>query len=174
MDEFTKSLDNSDATSRHPKLFIFSITHGAPADSVIEKIRHTLRKGDILLDGGNEHYRFTERRQDDLGKHGVHWVGCGVSGGYQSARRGPSMSPGGDEKAIKQILPLLRKFAAKDHRDGHPCVEYMGPRGSGHYIKMVHNGIEYITISYASYTNGFELCQKKTRALYSTTLYSSC
>ncbi|KAI1479749.1 6-phosphogluconate dehydrogenase, decarboxylating [Daldinia eschscholtzii] len=135
--EFTKSLD-----SQPRKIFIFSITHGWPADSVLEKIKDDLKAGDIILDGGNENYRNTERRQKELESKGVKWIGMGVSGGYQSARRGPSMSPGGDREAIEFVLPLLEKFAAKSPVDGKPCVQYMGPRGAGHYVKMVHNGIE--------------------------------
>ncbi|KAI1074208.1 6-phosphogluconate dehydrogenase, decarboxylating [Whalleya microplaca] len=135
--EFTKSLD-----SQPRKIFIFSITHGWPADSVLEKIRGDLKPGDIILDGGNENYRNTERRQKELGPKGVKWIGMGVSGGYQSARRGPSMSPGGDREAIEFVLPLLEKFAAKSALDGKPCVQYIGPHGAGHYVKMVHNGIE--------------------------------
>lgn len=124
------------------RFFIFSITHGWPADSVLDKIRNGLRRGDIIMDGGNEHYRNTERRQKELESKGVSWIGCGVSGGYQSARRGPSLSLGGDPKAIDLILPLLKSFAAKDKKSGEPCVGNMGPGGAGHYVKMVHNGIE--------------------------------
>ncbi|OTB05036.1 hypothetical protein M426DRAFT_57717 [Hypoxylon sp. CI-4A] len=135
--EFAKSLD-----SQPRKIFIFSITHGGPADEVLEKIKDDLKEGDIILDGGNENYRNTERRQKELESKGVKWVGMGVSGGYQSARRGPSMSPGGDREAVEFVLPLLEKFSAKSAVDGRPCVQYMGPRGAGHYVKMVHNGIE--------------------------------
>ncbi|KAK4241595.1 6-phosphogluconate dehydrogenase [Achaetomium macrosporum] len=135
--EFTKSLE-----SQPRKIFIFSITHGWPADSVLDKIRDDLREGDIILDGGNEHYRNTERRQKELESKGIKWIGMGVSGGYQSARRGPSLSPGGDKEAVEFVLPLLEKFSAKSPKDGKPCVQYMGPRGAGHFVKMVHNGIE--------------------------------
>jgi 6-phosphogluconate dehydrogenase len=135
--EFTKSLNVAPR-----KVFIFSITHGNAADSVLESIEKDLMEGDIVLDGGNEHYRNTERRQKKLSCKGVNWIGMGVSGGYQSARRGPSMSPGGNKEAIETVLPLLREFAAKDEKSGQPCVEYIGPAGSGHYVKMVHNGIE--------------------------------
>jgi len=134
--EFTKSL-----ASQPRKIFIFSITHGWPADFILEKIWDDLGDGDIILDGGNENYRNTERRQKKCEEKGVKWVGMGVSGGYQSARRGPSMSPGGDKEAIEFVLPLLEKFSAKE-KNGKPCVQYMGPRGAGHYVKMVHNGIE--------------------------------
>lgn len=138
IDQFTKSLEGRGER----KLFMFSITHGHPADSVLAQIKHDLKAGDIIMDGGNENYRRTERRQRELEPLGVKWIGMGVSGGYQSARRGPSLSPGGDKQAIEIVLPLLEKYSAKDRRTGLPCVTYVGPGGSGHFVKMVHNGIE--------------------------------
>jgi 6-phosphogluconate dehydrogenase len=93
---------------------------------VLDKIRDDLREGDIILDGGNEHYRNTERRQRELEAKGVMWIGMGVSGGYQSARRGPSLSLGGDKEAVEFVLPMLERFAAKSPKDGKPCVQYMG------------------------------------------------
>lgn len=138
LDEFTKSLEEQGGR----KLFVFSITHGHPVDSVLSKIKHDLKKGDIILDGGNEHYRNTERRQKECDEIGVSWIGMGVTGGYQSARHGPSMSPGGDPKALEEVLPFLELYAAKDPKSGDPCVTNFGPGGSGHYVKMVHNGIE--------------------------------
>jgi 6-phosphogluconate dehydrogenase len=138
IDKFSKSLENRGER----KLFMFSITHGHPADSVLSQIKHDLKAGDIILDGGNENYRRTERRQEELKQLGVSWIGMGVSGGYQSARRGPSLSPGGDKKAIETVLPLLELYAAKDRKSGKPCVTYVGPGGAGHFVKMVHNGIE--------------------------------
>ncbi|EPQ54339.1 6-phosphogluconate dehydrogenase, decarboxylating [Gloeophyllum trabeum ATCC 11539] len=137
-DPFISSLGGKDTR----KLFVFSIKHGSPADQVLESMDKYLTKGDIILDGGNEWYLNTERRQKELGKRGVHYIGMGVSGGYQSARRGPSMSPGGNPDAVKEVLPILEKFAAKDKKTGAPCVTAIGPGGSGHYVKMVHNGIE--------------------------------
>lgn len=129
--DFVKSLDGAER-----KLFMFSITHGNPADSVLDKIQDELKDGDIVLDGGNEHYRNTERRQKQLESKGVKWIGMGVSGGYQSARRGPSLSPGGDRDAIELALPLLEQYAARDAKTGDPCVDYIGPRGAGHYVKV--------------------------------------
>ena len=138
IDEFTQSLEGKGER----KLFMFSITHGHPADSVLGMIKHALRKGDIVLDGGNEHYRKTERRQRECAEIGVNWIGMGVSGGYQSARHGPSLSPGGNAHAIDLVMPLLELYAAKDPRSGKPCVTKVGPGGAGHYVKMIHNGIE--------------------------------
>jgi 6-phosphogluconate dehydrogenase len=137
VDEFTKSLEGGER-----KIFMFSITHGPPADSVLGMIKHDLKKGDIVLDGGNENYRRTERRQKECAEIGVSWIGMGVSGGYQSARRGPSLSPSGDAQALELIMPLLQRYAAKDPKSGTPCVTRIGPGGSGHFVKMVHNGIE--------------------------------
>ncbi|KAL2819594.1 nucleoside phosphorylase domain-containing protein [Aspergillus cavernicola] len=138
IDKFTKSLDGQGER----KIFLFSITHGGPADSVLAMIKKDLKKGDIILDGGNENYRQTERRQRECAGIGVSWIGLGVSGGYQSARRGPSLSPGGDKAALDVVMPLLELYAAKDAKTGLPCVTRVGPAGSGHFVKMVHNGIE--------------------------------
>ncbi|KAL1581695.1 hypothetical protein WHR41_09525 [Cladosporium halotolerans] len=118
--DFVKSLESAPR-----KLFMFSITHGSPADSVLEKIKDDLAEGDIIIDGGNEHF--------------IAILNGGS--GYQAARRGPSMTPGGERKAVEEVLPLLERYAAKDS-NGNPCVGYIGPKGSGHYVKMVHNGIE--------------------------------
>jgi 6-phosphogluconate dehydrogenase len=128
--EFTQSMKDA-----KPAVYVFSITHGEPADSVLVKIKDDLREGDIILDGGNENYRNTERRQRELEERKVNWVGMGVSGGYQSARRGPSMSPGGNKEAIEKVLPLLEKFSAKDPKSQSPCVAYIGPKGAGHYVR---------------------------------------
>ncbi|KAJ5189436.1 Fibritin/6-phosphogluconate dehydrogenase C-terminal extension [Penicillium cf. griseofulvum] len=138
INQFSKSLEGKSDR----KLFMFSITHGHPADKVLRMLKPDLKDGDIILDGGNENYRSTERRQKECAAIGVSWVGMGVSGGYQSARRGPSLSPGGDAKAIECVMPFLESYAAHDPKSGTPCVKRMGPGGSGHYIKMVHNGIE--------------------------------
>lgn len=138
--KFTQSLEGKNANDR--KLFMFSVTHGAPADSVLGMLKGDLKRGDIVLDGGNENYRRTERRQKECKAIGVDWIGMGVSGGYQSARRGPSLSPGGDAKAIALVMPFLEQYAAKAPKDGTPCVTRIGPGGSGHFVKMVHNGIE--------------------------------
>lgn len=128
--------------SASPKLLVLSIPHGGAADKVLEDIRDYLIEGDIILDGGNEWYENAQRRQKALHPKGISYISMGVSGGYQSARRGPSISPSGDKKALDSVLPLLEKFAAKDVKTGKPCVTNLGPAGCGHYVKMVHNGIE--------------------------------
>lgn len=96
-----------------PRILVFSLPHGKTVDKVLGEILPLLDQGDIILDGGNEWWEDTERRQGLCAPKGVRWIGCGVSGGYQSARRGPSMSPGGDRDAYKHVEPLLKKWAAK-------------------------------------------------------------
>ncbi|KAI1753442.1 6-phosphogluconate dehydrogenase [Xylaria castorea] len=123
------------------KVFVFSTPHGGPADKCVESLKPYLKAGDVIIDCGNEHWENTERRQRDLDPKGVHYIGCGVSGGYQSARAGPSMSPGGSAEGLEKVMPFLRSIAAKDSQ-GRPCTNPVGPGGSGHYVKMVHNGIE--------------------------------
>ena len=124
-----------------PKVFLLSIPHGSVGDSIVESLNPYISREDILVDFSNEHYEATQRRQAKLMTRGVRYIGSGVSGGYQSARAGPSISPGGDKSALGQIMPLLKKVAAKD-KNGNPCVAEIGPGGSGQYVKMIHNGIE--------------------------------
>ncbi|KAI8932514.1 hypothetical protein NX059_010693 [Plenodomus lindquistii] len=125
-----------------PCLLVFSLPHGNVGDKVLEGLIPHLSRDDIILDCGNEHFANTERRQHKVKDTGIRYIGCGVSGGYQAARAGPSMCPGGDQSALQDILPLLRKVAAKD-KNGNPCVGAIGKGGAGHYVKMVHNGIEH-------------------------------
>ncbi|KAJ9644209.1 hypothetical protein H2204_001560 [Knufia peltigerae] len=128
-------------SGQDPKLFVFSIPHGGAGDAVLKDLRPHLERGDIILDCSNEYWKFTERRQRELEPHGIHYIGCGVSGGYQSARHGPSLSPGGNAEVLKKVIPFLQRVAAKD-KQGRACTTPIGPRGSGHYVKMIHNGIE--------------------------------
>ncbi|KAF2186501.1 6-phosphogluconate dehydrogenase-like protein [Zopfia rhizophila CBS 207.26] len=125
-----------------PRLLVFSLPHGTVGDKVLEGLIPHLSPNDIILDCGNEHYQNTERRQNKCKDTGIRYIGCGVSGGYQAARAGPSICPGGDERALKEVMPLLERVAAKD-KHGKPCVGIVGRGGSGHYVKMVHNGIEH-------------------------------
>ena len=125
-----------------PKVFVFSVPHGAVGDKTVEGLRPYLKKGDIMMDASNELWKDTERRQKLLEPDGVHYIGMGVSGGYQSARHGPSISPGGSKEALDLVMPFLKKVAARD-KQGRPCTAEVGPGGSGHYVKMVHNGIEH-------------------------------
>ncbi|KAK4991032.1 hypothetical protein LTR50_002110 [Elasticomyces elasticus] len=124
------------------KVFVFSLPHGSVGDTVLGGLLPFLKKGDIIIDAGNEHWENTERRQGKCTTKGIRYVGMGVSGGYQAARRGPSMCPGADDESLDIVMPLLRKAAAKDSK-GNPCVGKAGTGGSGHYVKMIHNGIEH-------------------------------
>ena len=114
---------------------------GAPVDAVINQLVPLLEKGDVIIDGGNSLFTDTQRRCKDLEGRGLHFVGCGVSGGEEGALKGPSLMPGGPRESWDIIAPIFTKIAAIV--DGEPCCRYMGPDGAGHYVKMVHNGIEY-------------------------------
>ncbi len=130
------------AVLEKPRRVLFMVPAGPPVDSVIAMLRPHLESGDILIDGGNSHFVDTDRRCRELEAAGLHFVGAGVSGGEEGALRGPAIMPGGARAAWEALAPIFRAMAAKAE-DGEPCVEYMGPRGAGHYVKMVHNGIEY-------------------------------
>ena len=116
---------------------------GDPVDELIEECLPFLEKGDIVIDGGNSHYPDTERRNQMLKAKGILYVGTGVSGGEEGARRGPSIMPGGNPDAWPQIKSIFQGISAKAEEDGLPCCDWVGDGGSGHYVKMVHNGIEY-------------------------------
>lgn len=139
-----------------PKIVMMLVPAGKIVDSVIEELLQVLDKGDIIIDGGNSHFTDTERRFVDLEKKGYHFVGMGVSGGEEGARKGPSMMPGGDKEAYKYLKPILEKIAA--HVNGEPTVAYMGERSAGHFVKMVHNGIEYALMQLISET--YEVLKK--------------
>jgi 6-phosphogluconate dehydrogenase len=125
-----------------PRRVLMMVPAGPPVDSVIAHLRPHLDEGDILIDGGNSLFTDTDRRSDDLAATGFRFVGTGVSGGEEGALLGPAIMPGGPKEAWEALAPIFRAIAAKAE-DGEPCVEHMGPRGAGHYVKMVHNGIEY-------------------------------
>ena len=125
-----------------PRRVLIMVPAGAAVDSAIAHLKPHMEPGDILIDGGNSFFQDTERRSQELAKEGFNYVGMGVSGGEEGALWGPSMMPGGQPEAWEALKPILKAIAAKSE-DGEPCVEYMGPRGAGHYVKMIHNGIEY-------------------------------
>ncbi len=125
-----------------PRRVLMMVPAGAPVDSAIAHLKPYLEQGDILIDGGNSFFLDTERRNKELEGEGFNFVGTGVSGGEEGALWGPAIMPGGQREAWDALAPNFRAIAAKAE-DGAPCVEYMGPRGAGHYVKMVHNGIEY-------------------------------
>jgi 6-phosphogluconate dehydrogenase len=130
-----------DALAR-PRKILIMVPAGKPVDSAVEHLRPHLAPGDILIDGGNSYFLDTDRRADALEGAGFRFIGMGVSGGEEGALHGPAIMPGGARDAWTGIEPIFRAIAAKAE-DGEPCVAYMGPRGAGHYVKMVHNGIEY-------------------------------
>jgi len=136
LEEFVDSLEK-------PRRILMMVKAGAGTDATIESLRPLLEKGDILIDGGNTHFTDTIRRNEALAKSGLHFIGTGVSGGEEGALKGPSIMPGGQREAYDLVAPILTEIAAKAPDDGEPCVAYMGPNGAGHFVKMVHNGIEY-------------------------------
>ena len=129
------------ASLRRPRRIILLIKAGAVTDKGIASLMPYLDAGDIIVDAGNEYFKETERRAAELAPKGIRFFGMGVSGGEEGARHGPSMMPGGDKAAYEELSPVFTKIAAQV-ADG-PCVTYIGPGGAGHYVKMVHNGIEY-------------------------------
>jgi 6-phosphogluconate dehydrogenase len=129
------------AKLERPRRIIMMVKAGKPVDDTIAAVKPFLDKDDMLVDGGNEFFENTERRARALEGEGLNYVGMGVSGGEEGARHGPSMMPGGQRFAYDALAPILTKIAAQV--DDGPCVDYMGPGGAGHYVKMVHNGIEY-------------------------------
>ncbi|MBW4889171.1 NADP-dependent phosphogluconate dehydrogenase [Mucilaginibacter sp. HMF5004] len=152
------------ASLNSPKAIMMLVPAGKIVDEVIEELLPFLDKGDILIDGGNSHFTDTNRRVDYLEAKGFHFFGMGVSGGEEGARRGPSMMPGGDKAAYNVMKPILEAIAAKI--DGVPCVTYIGPGASGHFVKMVHNGIEYglmqlIAETYEVLRNGLQLSNEE-------------
>lgn len=134
LEEFVKSLER-------PRKILIMVKAGAAVDAVIDQLKPLLEPGDIIIDGGNSLYEDTERRTRDLEAAGLRFIGMGVSGGEEGALNGPSLMPGGTKDSYEYLQPILSKIAAQV--DDGPCVTYIGPGGSGHYVKMVHNGIEY-------------------------------
>jgi 6-phosphogluconate dehydrogenase len=134
MQEFVASL-------RRPRAIIIMVQAGQPTDAVIGELVPLLDEGDIVVDCGNAHYDDTRRREAALRDNGLHFVGCGVSGGEEGALNGPSIMPGGSAESYKRLGPILESIAAQ--YEGTPCCTHIGPDGAGHFVKMVHNGIEY-------------------------------
>ena len=161
-EEFVKSL-------QLPRKIILLVKAGGPVDWTIDLIKPFLNQGDIIIDGGNSHFKETERRQQELKEAGLFMIGSGTSGGEKGALLGPSLMPGGDRQAYEQIRPIWEAIAAKVP-DG-PCVTYIGPGGSGHFVKMVHNGIEYgdmqlIAEAYGLFRDGFGLSADETADIF--------
>lgn len=134
LEEFVNSLER-------PRQILIMVKAGNPVDAVIQQLKPLLEEGDMIIDGGNSLYEDTERRNQELEASGLGFVGMGVSGGEEGALNGPSLMPGGTKAAYQELEPILTKIAAQV--DDGPCVTFIGPGGAGHYVKMVHNGIEY-------------------------------
>lgn len=133
--EFIQSL-------KRPRKIMLMIMAGAPVDSMVSQLLDILDEGDIIIDGGNSYFGDTKRRYDTCKAAGIHFYGMGISGGETGARRGPAIMPGGNASTYAEIQPIYEAIAAKA-ADGKPCCTYIGEDGAGHYVKMVHNGIEY-------------------------------
>ncbi|MGX7108257.1 NADP-dependent phosphogluconate dehydrogenase [Facklamia miroungae] len=126
-----------------PRRILLMVKAGQATDSTIQSLLPLLDQGDILIDGGNTFFKDTMRRAEALANSGIHFIGMGVSGGEEGALYGPALMPGGPKEAYDLVEPILKEIAAKAPADQEPCVAYMGENGAGHYVKMVHNGIEY-------------------------------
>lgn len=126
-----------------PRKIMLMVNAGNPVDDIIDKLTPLLSENDVIIDGGNSHYSDTQRRIDTLHKHKLHFIGAGISGGEEGALKGPSIMPGGNLSAYKMAKPFLESIAAKD-QNNKPCCTFIGTNGSGHFTKMVHNGIEYV------------------------------
>ncbi|WP_033828472.1 NADP-dependent phosphogluconate dehydrogenase [Bacillus andreraoultii] len=134
IEEFVSSLET-------PRKILLMVKAGPATDATIDQLKPYLEKGDILIDGGNTFFKDTMRRNKELSDLGLHFIGTGVSGGEEGALKGPSIMPGGQKEAYDLVAPILQAISAKVN--GDPCCTYIGPDGAGHYVKMVHNGIEY-------------------------------
>ena len=135
IEEFVESIEK-------PRRILLMVKAGPATDATIQELLPHLDKGDILIDGGNTFFKGTMRRNEELANSGINFIGTGVSGGEEGALKGPSIMPGGQKEAYELVAPILEQISAKAE-DGAPCVTYIGPNGAGHYVKMVHNGIEY-------------------------------
>ncbi|MDT5221671.1 MAG: 6-phosphogluconate dehydrogenase, partial [Mycobacterium sp.] len=129
------------AALEKPRRVIIMVKAGDPTDAVINELADAMEEGDIIIDGGNALYTDTIRREKAIRERGLHFVGAGISGGEEGALNGPSIMPGGPAESYESLGPLLEEISA--HVDGVPCCTHIGPDGAGHFVKMVHNGIEY-------------------------------
>jgi 6-phosphogluconate dehydrogenase len=137
----SESMSDFVASLERPRAVIIMVQAGAPTDAVIDELVPLLDAGDIVVDCGNAHFADTRRREAALREQGLHFVGCGVSGGEEGALNGPSIMPGGSAQSYQKLGPIFESIAAQV--DGTPCCVHVGPDGAGHFVKMVHNGIEY-------------------------------
>ncbi len=136
------TLEGLVAQLKAPRTVLLMVQAGRAVDAVIDQLAPLLDEGDLIIDGGNSHYPDTRRREAELKERGLYFMGLGVSGGEEGARHGPSLMPGGQPEAYERVAPMLERIAAKAP-NGEPCVGWLGEDGAGHFVKMVHNGIEY-------------------------------
>lgn len=163
------SLEEMVSTLKSPKRVMLLVKAGPAVDAFIGQLELLLHPGDIIIDGGNSEYQDTERRTKDLERKGILFVGSGVSGGEDGARHGPSLMPGGNPKAWPYIKPIFQAICAK--ADGEPCCDWVGETGAGHFVKMVHNGIEYgdmqiICEAYHLMRSGLQLTQEEMSTVF--------
>lgn len=144
------------AKLKKPRAVMMLVPAGAPVDSVIRDLLPRLQPGDLIVDGGNSHFTDTNLRTKAVAEKKIEFIGVGISGGERGARFGPSMMPGGSKQAYERVRPIFEACAAKVQ--GEPCVTYLGSGSAGHYVKMVHNGIEYGLLQ--AYGEGFEILEK--------------
>jgi 6-phosphogluconate dehydrogenase len=137
----TRTIEEFVSSLSRPRKMMIMVKAGSAVDAVIEQLLPHLEKGDVVIDGGNSLFTDTQRREAELSEKGLNYLGIGVSGGEEGALKGPSLMPGGTKEAWEIVAPIYRRIAAQV--DGEPCCRYMGTGGAGHYVKMVHNGIEY-------------------------------
>lgn len=166
----THSIEELTATLKRPRRVMLMVKAGSVVDIFIDKLLPHLEEGDIIIDGGNSHYPDTTRRTRELAERGILYVGTGVSGGEEGARVGPSIMPGGNPKAWPLVKDVLQDISAKVD-DGVPCCEWVGEEGAGHYVKMVHNGIEYgdmqmISETYDMMLNGLGLTHDRMHDIF--------
>ncbi|MDY3126167.1 NADP-dependent phosphogluconate dehydrogenase [Bifidobacterium mongoliense] len=137
----SRTVEEFVASLARPRTAIILVKAGAPTDAVIGELADAMEPGDIIVDGGNSYFKDTIRREKEIRARGLHYVGCGVSGGEEGALNGPSLMPGGTDESWRTLGPILKSIAAV--AEGEPCVTHIGKDGAGHFVKMVHNGIEY-------------------------------
>ena len=164
-----KTMEEFVGLLRTPRAVMMLVPAGAPVDAVIRDVLPHLEEGDLIIDGGNSHFPDTDLRARKLADRGIQYLGVGISGGESGARHGPSMMPGGRKEAYERVRPIFEASAARVY--GDPCVTYLGPGSAGHYVKMVHNGIEYglmqlIAESYDLMRRGLRLSDDEMHDIY--------
>src|SRR5512143_367028 len=164
-----QSLERFASVLSTPRVIMLLVPAGQVVDNVIHELIPHLERGDLIIDAGNSHFKDTDLRSKSLAEKGILYMGVGISGGEDGARHGPSLMPGGPKEAYERVRPIFEAVAA--HVEGVPCVAYLGPGSAGHYVKMVHNGIEYglmqlIAETYDLMKRGLGLTDDELHAVY--------